>query len=76
MFGDVLSLAHVVVFQWCSGGVPVVFWWYGRNGVFLSEMVPRTIPNWRQRRWETLLLGLYAGLIYFMILYDRRKFRS
>ena len=27
MFGDVLSLAHVVVFQWCSGGVPVVFRW-------------------------------------------------
>ena len=26
-------------------------------------MVPWTIPNWRQRRCETLLLGLYAGLI-------------
>ena len=42
--------------------------------VFWSKMVPRTIPNWRQRRCETLLLGLYAGLmctvyIYIYILY-------
>ena len=29
VFSDVLSLAHVfVVFLWCFGGVPVVFWWY------------------------------------------------
>ena len=56
---------------WCFSGVLVVFrWCFGgmEKTAFFCEMVPRTIPNWRQRRWETLLLGLYAGLIYFMIL--------
>ena len=63
--GDVLGLAHVfVVFLCCFAGVPVVFWWYRRNGIFLSKMVPRTIPNWRQRRCDSLLLGLYAGSIF------------
>ena len=57
-----------VVFLWCFGGVPVVFWWYWRNGIFLSKMVPPIIPNWRQRRCETLLLGLYAGLINLSVL--------
>ena len=44
-----------------------------RSKVIWSKMVPRTIPNWRQRRCETLLLGLYAGLmcvyIYIYIVY-------
>ena len=48
----------LAVFQWCFGGIAetVIFW---------SKMVPRAIPNWHQRRCETLLLGLYAGWIYF-----------
>ena len=57
MFSDVLSLAHVfVVLLWCFGGIEETVF-------FGSKMAPRTIPNWRQRRCETLLLGLYAGLI-------------
>ena len=55
------------MFSWCFCGVLAVFrWCFGgiEETVFLwSKMVPRAIPNWRQRRCETLLLGLYAGLI-------------
>ena len=42
------------VFRWCFGGIQetVVSW---------SKMVPRTIPNWRQRRCETLLLDCMLG---------------
>jgi hypothetical protein len=46
----------VLVFRWCFGGIEERF--------FLSKMAPWTIPNWCQRRCETLLLGLYAGLIF------------
>ena len=56
------SLAYVfVVFLWCLGGVPMVCWWYWRNGI--SNLVHLSIPNWRQRQRKTLLLGLCAGLI-------------
>ena len=65
MFGDVLSLAHVL---WCFCGVLAVFrWCFGgieETAFFLNKMIPRTIPNWHQRRCETLLLGLYAGLMW------------
>ena len=72
MFGDVLSPAHVL---WCFCGVLAVFRWcfggIGETVFFLSKMAPPTMPNWRQRRCETLLLGLCAGLInlYVFFLY-------
>jgi hypothetical protein len=63
------------MFSWCFCGVLAVFrWCFGgiEETVFLwSKMVPRAIPNWRQRRCETLLLGLYAVLISYFKIYAR-----
>ena len=62
VFSDVLGLAHVfVVFLWCLRGVPVVFWWYWRNGISWAKMAHMSISNWHQRRCDALLLGLYDG---------------
>ena len=51
------------VFWRCSGGVPAVSWWYWRNGIFLARLSHLSIPNWRQRKRENWLLGLYAGWV-------------
>ena len=45
----------------CSGGVLVVL----RDCFFLTKLAHLSVPNWRQRKRETLLLGLYAGLVGF-----------
>ena len=55
-----------VVFWRFSGGVLVVL---KKTVFFLSKMAPPTIPNWRQRRCETLLLGLCAGLINLYVFF-------
>ena len=57
----------LLMFSWCFCGVLAVFrWCFGgieETVFFGSKMAPRTIPNWHQRRCETLLLGLYAVFI-------------
>ena len=50
----------MVLFLWCSGGVPAVSWWYRRNGIFLTKLFHLSIPNCCQRKCETLLFKGYA----------------
>jgi hypothetical protein len=51
----------------CSGGVLVVL----RDCFFLTKLAHLSVPNWRQRKRETLLLGLYAGLVgFFLVEYE------
>ena len=57
----------------CFGGVCVVSrrcsrgaLGYWRNGIFLTKLAHLSIPKWRQKERETLLLGLSAGLILSM----------
>ena len=37
------------------------FW---RNGIFFAKLAHLSTPKWRQKKRETLLLGLYAVLIF------------
>ena len=51
---------------WCSGVVSSMVF---KEGYFLTKLARLSIPNWRQRMWniDTLLLGLYAGLILLFV---------
>jgi hypothetical protein len=51
---------------WCLGAVPVVPWGIEGMVFFLTKLAHLSIPKWRQKERETLLLGLSAGLILSM----------
>ena len=69
MSSDVLGVLSMFwVFPWCLGSVPM--WCLGGiEGMVFSQLSWLTCPrkNGRQRKRETLLLGLYAGLIVYSI---------
>ena len=65
VFGNVLGIADVlVVFLWCFGGVPVVFWWqWSKKLPFLNQNGSPINTKLASTDIKTLLLGLYTGLM-------------
>ena len=52
------------VFPWCLGSVPVVSWWYWRNGIFLTKLAHLSTQKLASKETRNFAkMGLYAGLI-------------
>jgi hypothetical protein len=56
--GDVLGVLFMFwVFPWCLGSVPVVSWWYWRNGIFLTKLAHLSTQKLASKETRNFAVG-------------------